>query len=87
MANPVSLTIELYEAERIIAAERPKNINDQSDIEGNVTGIWLGLTDKGLGKVSYGNKVYKTIPLGASSIKRGTSVLMNYAKGVYYSNW
>lgn len=85
--DPISLSIQLFEAERLVAAERPRNINDQPDFEGVVTATWLRLTNTGLGEVSYGNKTYKTVPLGPKSIKKGTKVLVNFAKGIYYSIW
>lgn len=85
--NPVSFSIGLFEAERQLASERPKNVNDQSDFEGVITATWQRLTNSGLGEVVYGNKVYKTVPLGTRSIKRGTKVLVNFAKGIYYSIW
>lgn len=77
----------LFEAERQVFLERPSNVNDLGDIEGSAKATWVGLDENGLGDVTYRDKIYKTIPLGARSIARGTTVELSFAKGVYFSNW
>lgn len=85
--SAVDLSISLFEAERLVKQEQPKNPNEKGDFEGSVVGTWQRLNSKGLGVVVYGNKEYKTIPLGTRSITRGTKVQLNFTEGVYYSNW
>lgn len=80
-------SINLFEAERLVAAEKPRNPNEIGDFEGLVTGVWVKLASSGLGIVNYKDKKYKTVPLGAESISAGTKVQMNYSKGIYYSKW
>lgn len=77
----------LFEAERQVFLERPSNVNEVGDIVGSAKATWVRLNDDGLGVVKYRNKRYKTIPLGARSIPRGTTVELSFAKGVYFSSW
>lgn len=83
----IQLSVNLFEAERLVKQEGPRNPNDKSDFEGVVTATWVRLSDKGLGIVNYRDKEYKTLPLGAKSITRGAKVQLNFARGVYYSIW
>lgn len=80
-------SINLFEAERQVFLERPKDANAKGDIESSVKAKWLRLSNTGLGEVEYNQKVYKTIPLGNKSIPRGTVVQLSFAKGVYFSDW
>jgi len=80
-------SINLFEAERLVESQRPKNVNDRGDFEGLVTATWLGLTSTGLGRVAYQDKEYKTVPLGVQALPSGSKVLVNFSRGIYYSTW
>lgn len=80
-------SIALFEAERQVFLERPKDVNASGDIEGSVKADWLRLKNTGYGVVRYRDKKYVTIPLGSRSIARGTPVEMTFANGVYFTKW
>lgn len=85
--SALDASINLFEAERQVFLERPRDVNARGDIESSVKAKWLRLNNNGIGEVEYNQKVYKTIPLGSKSIARGTVVQLSFAKGVYFSDW
>lgn len=79
---------ETHAANRVAKVEQmSKKVDIKGDFEGSVTGSWVRLADNGAGVVNYNNKQYVTKPLGFTSIEPGRQVQMNYAKGIYYSQW
>lgn len=85
--SALETSLALYQAERQIEADRPKDANAVGDFEGTVKGEWRKLLDSGLGRVRYKNKTYKAIPLGTKSIAKGTVVSLTFARGLYFADW
>lgn len=80
--------VELSNTYRVLDLERLGSSElIQGDFEGSVTGKWVKLDSTGAGAVEYNSKLYLTKPIGFTSIPKGTTVEMSYAKGVYYSKW
>lgn len=76
------------EVNRVLDVERratQKSI--EGDFEGSVQGTWVRFDNDGGGVVSYQNKEYLSVVIGAKSIPPGTEVKLTHANGVYYSDF
>ena len=78
--------LQISQSERIVELERREN-SDIGDFEGSVSAQWVRLDENGLGVCEYKGKKYRTIRLGDTSLRAGTSVQLTYADGIYYSDW
>ncbi len=83
--NDLTSLAESNRAQTLI--DRLEGLDTRGDFAGSVTGTWIRLDESGAGVVAYNDKEYKTKRIGSSSIPKGTSVELTFAKGIYYSKW
>ena len=78
----------LAAANQVVAKERRQNLEvSLADFEGVAQGEYLGITEKGSGRVLYKGKEYKTRMQGTTNIPAGTRVSLEFRKGYYVSYW
>ena len=78
----------LAAANQVVAKERRQNMEvSLADFEGVAQGEYLGITEKGAGRVLYKGKEYKTRMQGTTNIPAGTRVSLEFRKGYYVSFW
>jgi len=59
----------------------------KGDFTGSVTGKWLRLDNNGAGVVMYKGREYPVRSIGFTSLPKGATVELTYAKGQYFAKF
>ena len=66
---------------------RAEGAEVKGDFEGSVVGKWQRLGEDGAGVVLYKGRNYPVRSIGFSSLPRGATVELTYAKGQYFAKF
>ena len=86
--SALTAALQEHKVRRMLEVERRADgAETRGDFDGSVKAAWVRLDEKGAGIALHKGREYKTRSIGFTSLPKGSTVELSYAKGVYFASF